>query len=378
MPSPLVISQQRARAFHRYTDLRQVITGVIDVPPGSTSASVSRAATAAASITATATGGSVALLTNNCESGQASGTAVTTSNSDTGTGNTGFTAVSPVTAGAITYTSTNPYKGGLAIATVQANSANACTFEWTDPTPASTIAVRCYILLNSYPSATCQGPINIRSAASGALGRLNMTSTGQLSMTLGSNNVSSGTSSGTLDLGTWYRIEVTGTAFNTSATTLHTNVYLGDSSTAISALTLDIPAGSAAVTAALANLVRFGRNNAAGSNDWVFDDLALNVGTSTQIGPSASGNAGDPQTVEPGTSVPLVGTGTGTWSQVSGTTVTLTGSGNNRSFIAPASLTQTDLVFGFGGSQTTVTVQAATESVNRGGSRVPALMYVAS
>lgn len=313
------------------------------------------------------------LLTNNCEAGVASGTAVTTANSANGTGNSAFTAVSPVTAGAIAYTS-SAYRGSLAIAAVQATTANACTFEWSDPTPAASGAVRCYLRLNSYPSATTQAPINVRSAANASLGRLNMTATGQLSITLGTANAVSGVTASALALNTWYRVEVVWTGFNTAASAMTLYVYEGDSTTLFCpAVTL-----TGQTTTALAGVVRFGRNSAAGTNDFTFDNLALNVGSSALIGPSNSGDAGLDQSTEAGRTVTLTGSGSGTWTQTGGPAVTLSGSGSTRTFPAPITSGGTSLTFAYGGDETVVTVLPARTFVARGGVLVPLVTYTTS
>lgn len=73
--------------------------------------------------------------------------------------------------------------------------------------------------------------------------------------------------------------------------------------------------------------------------------------TITNAAPTA--NAGVDQTVEPFTTVTLTGSGTDTdgtiasyaWTQTSGTTVTLAGSGNTRTFTSPASISGDTLVF---------------------------------
>lgn len=67
-------------------------------------------------------------------------------------------------------------------------------------------------------------------------------------------------------------------------------------------------------------------------------------------------NAGTDQSVQPWDTVTLTGTGTGTWSQVSGTAVTLDGTGSTRTFVAPASMSAQDLVFSFGGDEVKISV----------------------
>ncbi len=85
-----------------------------------------------------------------------------------------------------------------------------------------------------------------------------------------------------------------------------------------------------------------------------------------------TGNAGPDQAgVEPWTTVTLSATGTGTWSQVSGTAVTIIGSGAVVTFTAPASLNSQTLVFTYGGDQVNISILPATEAVYSGGQWVP-------
>lgn len=66
---------------------------------------------------------------------------------------------------------------------------------------------------------------------------------------------------------------------------------------------------------------------------------------------------------DPWVSVTLVGGGTGSWSQVSGAPVTLAGTGNVRSFVAPASMATQALVFDFGGDRVTVNIARAKNGI---------------
>lgn len=293
-------------------------------------------------------------LKANTAEGGTSGVDVTTSNSSNG--GDAFTAVALVNSGAGTFYGTNPFRGSMCYRLFQPSSASACTVEWSDTASAS-FTCRFYFRFNgSYPSATCQGPLNVRSA-SAYLGRLNLTNTGQVSITLGAANASSGLSASSLALDTWYRFEVVGTGFGTAATSMTCNVYVGDSTTPFFT-TLTV---TGQTTAEQVALLRYGRNNAVGSNDWLFDDLAQNIGSSTVIGPSNSGDAGLDKGVEPYELVTLIGTGSGTWSQLSGPDVVLNGSGATRTFTAPVVMAGATLAFAYGGDSMAVTVYPPTE-----------------
>lgn len=82
-------------------------------------------------------------------------------------------------------------------------------------------------------------------------------------------------------------------------------------------------------------------------------------------------DAGIDQVVDPLTTVTLAATGSGSWSQVSGGTVTLGGSGATRTFTAPAAHEQEEYVFAYGGDETTVTVRPHNEWQKSGGGLVP-------
>lgn len=79
------------------------------------------------------------------------------------------------------------------------------------------------------------------------------------------------------------------------------------------------------------------------------------------FGPAAQDDAGEDQTVEPWSLVTLEGTGPGPWSQVSGTPVTLAGSGTTRTFVAPPAWGNEELVFAYGTDTCKVTVLTATD-----------------
>ncbi len=89
-------------------------------------------------------------------------------------------------------------------------------------------------------------------------------------------------------------------------------------------------------------------------------------------------SAGPDQTVEPWELVTLTGTPSGaSWSQVSGESVTLGGSGAVRTFTAPAKMTQHQMVFQYGTDQMTVTVEPAMHAiVGTGGTLTPTNMVV--
>lgn len=76
--------------------------------------------------------------------------------------------------------------------------------------------------------------------------------------------------------------------------------------------------------------------------------------------------------IEPGATVTLTGSGSGSWAQTSGPTVALAGAGAVRSFAAPATIGGVTLTFTYGATTETVIVLKATELV---GSR-PAILWL--
>lgn len=89
-------------------------------------------------------------------------------------------------------------------------------------------------------------------------------------------------------------------------------------------------------------------------------------------------NAGPDQSVEPFSTVTLTGTPAGgTWTQVSGEPVSLGGSGETRTFTAPAKMTPHTLVFAYGTDEMTVIVDAAKHAIiGSGGELIPTRMQV--
>lgn len=83
-------------------------------------------------------------------------------------------------------------------------------------------------------------------------------------------------------------------------------------------------------------------------------------------------NAGVDQVVEPWSTVTLQGLGgSATWSQVSGRSVSLSGSGAVRTFVAPAGMTTQELVFAYGTDQMKVTVAPAEHGIINSGGITP-------
>lgn len=218
------------------------------------------------------------LLKNSAEGGT-DGTTVTTANSG-GTSGTAFSAVAPGTpASSISFRAADAFHGTLCYYQQQLTTANTCTFDLTESTPADSWTFRSYFYLIAYPTATVQGPFHIRSAANASLAQVRLTTTGQWQLNL---NATGTATTGTLSLLTWYRAEWTGTGLNTATSACQLDTYLGDSTTPLTGLSATM---TGQTTTALAGITRIGRNSATGTNDWLIDDIAVNIGSATALGP---------------------------------------------------------------------------------------------
>ncbi len=158
---------------------------------------------------------------------------------------------------------------------------------------------------------------------------------------------------------TWYRLELQASSGTTTTDgVVNFQYYVGDGTT--------VQGSSASTTAntGTTNLIRgyFGKLNSTPTLDANFDSFGYDDTTITPLGPYSTANqpptanAGlDQSNIEPYTTISLVGTDsdtdgtvvTRTWRQISGTTVTLSGTGANRTYTAPGTLAGTTLVFGY-------------------------------
>jgi hypothetical protein len=215
------------------------------------------------------------LFANTAEGG--TNGATLTAGTSGGSNGDAFSVVTPGSAGAITWETAAVYHGTLGYSFQQATSTNACLVAFTDSTPATSFAARCYIYITNMPDVTVQFPIKIRSGANVALAILNMNSDGTIFLTAGTSTGSN--SAVALSGTTWYRVELTGTGFNSAATAMTANVYDGDTSTVVATATL-----SGATTADTVGIIWFGKANGLSTVQWYVDDIACNIGTSTELG----------------------------------------------------------------------------------------------
>jgi len=163
------------------------------------------------------------------------------------------------------------------------------------------------------------------------------------------------------NLNTWYHIELqVAVGSSTADGTIKAAYYLSDSTTPAETVY-----SSSTVNAGTSNIgsMRVGKIVTATTFNAYIDDIAWNSGVVTPIGPVAAisnqvpiANAGSAQmAIEPYATVTLTGTDDDTdgsisirtWRQISGTSVQLFGTGATRTYIAPGTLADATMVFGY-------------------------------
>ena len=327
-------------------------------------------------------------LRQNTAEGGTNGTTVTTANSG-GASGTAFTTISPT--GTPTYQFKNDVAAhGTLSYGITATAGNYVNLVFPIVTAATQASARFYFYLHSLPSA---GQDLFQILAGGAsVAMVGLSGSNRLAVKSKSATVN--TFPTVLSATTWYRVELQ-VQPGSSATdgTISCQYYAGDSTTPVDAgySASNVDAGTAGVTN-----VQFGKMTSGTALDVSFDDIAWNDGTMTPIGTATNpaipptSNAGTDQGgIEPLSVVTLTGSDNdsdGTvaariWRQVSGTTVSLSGSGANRTYSAPATLSGTSLVFGYkvtdnagldsDESIVTHTILPVTERAVSGGIEVP-------
>jgi hypothetical protein len=216
-------------------------------------------------------------LANTAEGGTA-GTSVTAANSGGGSGNA-FTVVSKGAGAALVY-STSAMHGSRGYALTGA-SGTSTLMGW-NALSATSMAVRFYYNTGSTLPNSLLRLADIRNA-SGTAARIELSATNQLFIqnTAGSTVT---TFAHPLQANTWYRIELT-ISVSASGATINAAYYLGDSTTPV-----DPAYATSTGNTGTANITQVSIGSAA-SATWVgtsmFDDLAIQSGSSTFIGPSS-------------------------------------------------------------------------------------------
>lgn len=231
----------------------------------------------------------MALLTNSAEGYSTTGTTVTTGNSDGGSG-AAFALVTATVGSSIQAINTDHAHGSWCYQVVETTAANNSIVGWTG-LAASALADRFYIKFTTLPSA---GAARLRvfaiRTASGNVVTLDVNNTNNRWL-VGINNVNQATGwTGAVTTGQWYRVEVeaqTG-ATGTGDGYVAVRYYLLDSTTPVEAAYTNTAASTGT---ALFDNVRYGKLDASGYADLKFDDLALQTGSASPLGPFASGSA---------------------------------------------------------------------------------------
>ena len=212
---------------------------------------------------------------NSCEG--PNGTTVTAANSDDVEGNA-FDSVT-TNGQTIAFTTSSPIRGSSSIRCASATAASSCFWQ-TNDTAASAVALRWYEKWTTWPSALQQNGFNIRGGGAGAttIGRRNINTNGTFSISLAA---TSGNSTTVLTTGSVFRFELVVTGLNGASGVMTLRVFSGHSKTALEQLQL-----TAQTTALTCDAIRWGKVNGAGTHDQMFDDLAWDIGRSTEIGPA--------------------------------------------------------------------------------------------
>lgn len=116
---------------------------------------------------------------------------------------------------------------------------------------------------------------------------------------------------------------------------------------------------------------RWGKITSASTMGMDIVQVSMDDGATDYCPNPITGICGTDSTEEPWTVANLVAAGLGSWTQTGGTTVTLGGSGNTRTWNPPKSFTGDTLTFAFGGDTCTKTVLPVTDAVRVGGVLVP-------
>lgn len=319
------------------------------------------------------------------------GSAITTANSGS-SGNTALDSVIVNGSGAsIVYTNTRSAHGTLAarITPVDAQTAYIQYGSSTNPLNVNEIAARAYVYFSSLPTQST-GILFFYNTSAARVISLHLDSTGHL-YARGAGATTLWTASAVFPVNQWVRVEIRATIGSTGS--IDAAYYANDSTTAIDAQSLTgVDCGTAQVRACA--LGKQSNTNYAASFD--VDDFAVETAPNgTMIGPWAAANVApvvnagvDQANIEPWGTVTLTGVATdsdGTiastsWTQISGQTVTLSGSGLTRTFTAPATLDGVTLGFRFSATDNlgvastddvTATILPATEFHRQGNVWVP-------
>ena len=160
-------------------------------------------------------------IANSFDTGQTTGTTITTGNSGGGTGNTAFAALT----GSPTYSSVEAHSGTLSMLCASA-AASHCQWSTTQlGTGQTLIGGRVYVYMTAYPTGASYRLVQMDGNATSDLLRLAVTvTTGTISTNVAGS--SSKTSTHSLTLNAWNRIDFIGTVNGTTGT-MQAELFLG-------------------------------------------------------------------------------------------------------------------------------------------------------
>lgn len=244
-------------------------------------------------------GAPVALKANTFENGVASGGNVTVANSDD-TGGSALSLVNAATSGSITYSSAQAMHGSLSCLMSNATTNSPVIVEFSDTT-ATSFAARMYVYLTGYPSGGGSFGFRVQTSAAGQGVKAFIDTSGLISIVTDVTTYTNRINNTAMALNTWYRWEFTASGLTTSATNLFTAIYVGDSLTVADSITQSGVTTGATINAAT---MRFGRQSAVSMADYYVDDVAVNIGSSSLLGPSAAPATATPATAARTSAVP--------------------------------------------------------------------------
>lgn len=285
----------------------------------------------------------MAILINTAEGGTA-GTTVTMANSGGGSGDA-FTELTAT--GTLEFSTAQVMRGSLSYHA--ANTGTQTIMGWGSLSCMAS-SVRFYFRMTAAPTAAVQ-MFTFRNSVNFNL-QLALNTNRTINVSLGAAQGSTVLkTTAALAVDTWYRMEVAaeiGTGPTNGKVWL--SYFLGDSTTAVE--TFANTATDMGTTPIVS--IRMGKLNTSGNTDFYYDSIAADTINSALLGPDntlPSASLGDDVVdIEPWTTVTMTLTAAGSptgyvWRQTAGPTVTLTGTGNTRSYTAPGLLESTTLTF---------------------------------
>ena len=219
------------------------------------------------------------------------------------------------------------------------STVNSCTAQFPLNAPSNQMQVT--FLFTSPASATASSLFILALRhTSGRAGAIQWNSSGELGFIDAANTITTIAPAGSLNFGTQYRLSIVATGASTTAGAITAKLYTPSGTSPLRTMTVT----DANLSANAFSGVRIGDGGTIG--DVGYEDLQVNDGSGSEIAayvPAVSLNSLADSTVEPGSTVSLSAVLTEgglsdvyTWRVVSGTSVSLSGTGASRTFIAPS------------------------------------------